>query len=277
MLKKNYAIIGVGAVGGYYGAQLQKIGCNVHYLFHTAQAYQQALQHGLHVQSKTSAFSLPIINAYKRIEDMPRCEVIIVALKTTQNEHLSDMLPHLVCENTIILVMQNGLGNEEEIASLIEKHSILCAITTIGAAKNQSGIINVSHDGMVKLAAYNPSCDIENVAAIFKLAGVQVELASDHLLIRWQKLLWNIPFNGLSVLHNMTADKLVKECASLVNALTSEIISIAQAYDRVISLEYVEQLMSATRAMTDYKPSMLIDYERKKPLEIEYLTLRSPC
>ncbi|MGA9381931.1 MAG: 2-dehydropantoate 2-reductase N-terminal domain-containing protein, partial [Phormidium sp.] len=113
----SYAILGTGALGGYYGACLQKAGLDVHFLLHTD--YEYVSKNGLVVESKNGDFTLPQVQAYSETSKMPPCDVVIVALKTTQNHLLPQMLPNLVKENGVILVLQNGLGVEDEVAKIV--------------------------------------------------------------------------------------------------------------------------------------------------------------
>ena len=77
----TYAILGTGALGGFYGAKLQKSGKEVHFLLKSD--YHQVKKHGLIVKSKDGDFTLPQVNAYDNVEKMPQCDVVIIALKTT--------------------------------------------------------------------------------------------------------------------------------------------------------------------------------------------------
>ncbi len=115
MNKYRYAIIGTGAIGGFYGAKLQQAGCEVHFLLHRHSEYEWMRKQGLMIESCLGTFQLPTVNAYDNVHYMPECDVIIVALKTTQNQYLSELLPPLLKPNSIILLLQNGIGIEAKI------------------------------------------------------------------------------------------------------------------------------------------------------------------
>ena len=100
-MSRRYAIIGTGALGGFYGARLQRAGCDVHFLLHSD--YEHVRQHGLVIESKDGDFVLPRINAYRDARDMPACDVIIVALKAIQNH----LLPSLLPRDGVVTLMQN--------------------------------------------------------------------------------------------------------------------------------------------------------------------------
>ena len=117
MLNRTYAILGTGALGGYYGACLQRAGLDVHFLLHSD--YEHVCQHGLVIESPDGNFTLPHVNAYSNVAKMPPCDVVVVALKTTQNYLLPEMLPAVVKDDGVVLVLQNGLGIEEEVARIV--------------------------------------------------------------------------------------------------------------------------------------------------------------
>ena len=86
---RTYAILGTGALGGYYGACLQRAGLDVHFLLRSD--YEHVKEHGLIVESPDGDFTLPHVNAYQDVAKMPACDVVVVALKTTQNHLLPEI------------------------------------------------------------------------------------------------------------------------------------------------------------------------------------------
>ena len=86
----NYAIVGTGAIGGFYGARLSRVGKEVHFLLHSD--YEYVAEHGLRVDSCDGDFLLDHVNAYASTESMPKVDVVIVALKTTRNHLLTTLL-----------------------------------------------------------------------------------------------------------------------------------------------------------------------------------------
>ncbi len=267
-----YAIISGGAVGCSCGGPLSQSGCDVHILFPTT--YHQIMKHGLTIREKNGDTLYQSIKAYSDIKDMPPCDIIIVALKTTQNIHLKKLLTPLLKKDSIIMTMQNGLGSEKDIAAVTKNHSILSAITTIGAVRINPFVIQLNNLGIVKLAVYynhNASLTdkmIQNIVTDFTRAKIPIEVHNDYLQLRWEKLLWNIPFNGLCITKGQTADKIAKNYAPLLRKLATEIIAIAEAYHKKIPKEYFENLIHVTQNLPDFKSSMVRDYEDKKPLEI---------
>ena len=107
----KFAIVGTGALGGFYGGLLAKAGCDVHFLMRSD--VEDVKRHGLRVDSKQGDFHLPKVNAYSSVHEMPKCDCVILALKSTQNHVLADLLPPLLHDDSLVLVLQNGLHVEQ--------------------------------------------------------------------------------------------------------------------------------------------------------------------
>lgn len=278
MSARRYAIIGTGALGGFYGAKLQKAGFEVHFLLRSD--YEYVREQGLRVDSPQGNFTLHQVNAYQRPEEMPSCEVIILSLKTTQNYLLPQILPGLVKGNAVVLVLQNGLGVEAEIAEIIGSERILGGLCFLCSNKTEPGYIQHLDYGQITLgefvAGYQPGGITERLRGIaqdFEQAGIAIEL-SDHLFLsRWKKLVWNIPYNGLSVVLNARTDELMQneETRQLVKNIMEEVLTGAQGWGCHIPQEFIQIMLEYTDRMKPYRTSMKIDYDTGRLMEIETL------
>src|SRR5512138_1515331 len=122
-MSRRYAILGTGALGGFYGARLCRAGAEVCFLLRGD--FEHVRQHGLRVDSKDGDFVLPHVQAFRDVRDMPRCDVVAIALKATQNHLLPALLPPVLAKGGTVLLMQNGLGYEAEVARLVPGHEVL--------------------------------------------------------------------------------------------------------------------------------------------------------
>ena len=274
--KNQFSIVGTGAVGGFYGGLLQKAGFDVHFLLN--RDFDHVSAHGLRIDSSRGNFELPQVNAYKNPSDMPKCDVVIVALKTTANAALKNILPHLIKENGIILTLQNGLGSEEEIADLVGPEHILGGLCFLCSNKLGPGHIHHLDYGLITLGEYRASGEpggltprLEAVAQQLESAGIPIRTVDDLALARWKKLVWNIPFNGLSVVRNVLTDQLIKtpKTRKLCRTLMHEVAEASAACCRPISPEFITKMLSDTEKMEPYAPSMKLDYDRGNPMELE--------
>jgi 2-dehydropantoate 2-reductase len=276
MPNRRYAIIGTGALGGFYGARLQRAGYEIHYLLNLD--YNYVSRNGLVVESVEGDFILPQVNAYKDAEKMPLCDVVVVALKTTQNYLLSKILPLIVRPECIVLVLQNGLGLEPEISEITPHSTIIGGLCFLCSNKVGPGHIRHLDYGQITLGEYlaghvsaGITKSMQLIAEDFEAAGISIQLDDDLLLARWKKLVWNIPFNGLSVVLNAQTNELMTnpETRSLSKKLMLEVVNVSASYNRTIPLKFVETMLDYTEKMKPYRTSMKIDYDEQKPMEIE--------
>lgn len=209
---------------------------------------------------------------------MPTCDVVVICLKTTHNHLLPAILADVTQPNSVILVLQNGLGTEAEIAEMLPQHEVLGGLCFICSNKVAPGEIHHLDYGQIKLGAYRKNYDragitlrMQSIAADFRTAGIAISLCEHLLLARWQKLVWNIPYNGLSVVLDATTDRLMADPATseLVERLMREIQLVALKYDCEITDEFIQTMLAYTIEMIPYRTSMKIDYDEGRQLEIE--------
>lgn len=273
---RQYAIIGSGALGGFYGTRLQKHGCAVHYLLRSDAAHVQ--QHGWHVESPDGDFTLPHVHAYVDPRDMPRCDVVCLGLKTTHNHLLGDILPHVLADDGFVLVMQNGLDIEADVAAVVGHDRVVGCLCFLCSNKVGPGHIRHLDYGKVRIGEHTEdgapggiTDRMRDLAADFEAAGIPVTLSDDLALARWQKLTWNVPYNGLSVVLDATTDQLMADshALALVTDLMHEVRRGAAACGRTIDEATIQQMLDNTRQMKPYRTSMKVDFDEGRPMEVE--------
>ena len=272
MEPRSYAIIGTGALGGFYGARLQRAGCDVHFLLHTD--YEHVARHGLICESKDGDFALPRVNAYRDVRDMPRCDVVVVALKAMQKHLLPELLPPVVKDGGAVLVMQNGLGGDEEVAKIVGPQRVMGGLCFLCSNKVGPGHIRHLDYGHVVLSEFSQrgvSERMRGIADDFQRAAIPIQLAEDLAIGRWQKLVWNIPYNGLSVILNATTAELMADPHTRVLAeqIMWEVVTDAAACGRCIAPDFVQEMLDRTDRMKPYRTSMKIDFDERRPMEVE--------
>jgi 2-dehydropantoate 2-reductase len=274
-------IIGTGAVGGYYGALLVKMGFDVHFLLKSD--FKHVRNNGLMVESKNGDFVLETVNAYSCFQDMPKCDVVIVALKTTHNDLLKSILPDLIKNNGIIVALQNGLGIEKDISEIVPSAAIIGGLCFLCSNKIGPGYIRHLDYGSIRLGQYSKdnfsvgvSKELKKIVDIFSKAGIPIHLAENLEKARWEKLVWNMGFNGLAVILNATTEQIMKNKSSrtMVNEIMLEVIQGARICGFDIADSFAEIMLNATQKMIDYSPSMKLDYDADRPMEIDTIFWR---
>ncbi len=269
----KYGVIGTGALGGFYGGMLAKAGQEVHFLFRSDFEYVQ--KHGLRVDSILGDFHLPQVNGYRNPADMPQCDVILVCLKTTGNHHLPEILRPIVHANSVVILLQNGLGLEEDLSAQLPETMFAGGLAFICSNKVGPGHINHLDYGKLNIASYNAADQsvLSQVVADFQQAGIHADLLPDLKFARWQKLVWNIPFNGMTVVLNTTTDEIManEQTRELSKELMLEVIHGANACGVHLKESLAQQMIDMTIKMRPYAPSMKLDFDHRRPMEIEYI------
>ena len=272
----RYGVIGMGAIGGFYGAKLAHAGKEVHFLSHSD--YQYVKERGLQVDSCDGSFHLPQINAYGAASDMPKCDVVLIGLKTVNNHLLPELLPPLLKEDTLVVLIQNGIGVEEDVQKIFPEVQLAAGLAFICSAKTEPGRVNHQCYGYINIGNY--SCKqqekIDEVVDDFRKAGVDANEV-EYLEARWKKAVWNMPFNGMTVALNTQTDILLQHPSTLqlIKDQMMEVIEAAQACGvKNIDESFAEKMIYNTVHMTPYSPSMKLDFDFKRPMEINYLYTR---
>ena len=272
----TYAIIGTGAIGGYYGAKLAHAGKEVHFLLHSDYEYVRA--NGLQVDSCDGNFVLPQVNAYDSTHRMPKADVVLVGLKSTNQHLLRSLLPPLLHERTLVVLIQNGIGLEADVQTWFPHLFLAAGLAFICSAKTEPGRINHQCYGSINIG--NFSCKdqqlIDAVLADFVESGIDAHEV-EYYEARWKKAVWNMPFNGMTVALQTQTDRLLKNPATrqLIYEQMMEVIGAANALG-VDSLDesFAQKMMQMTDEMVPYSPSMRLDFDFHRPMEIEYIYSR---
>ena len=290
------AVVGPGAVGGFYGAKLCHAGHDVHFLLRSD--YSVVRRNGVVIRSFQGDFNVRPKCA-KTPQEIGHSDLVLIALKTTANDQFRDLLPPLVGPNTAVLTLQNGLGNEEELAKLFPVHQILAGMCFVCLNRTAPGVIHHIEYGMIVLGEFRrwPEPRTHDIASAFRNAGVNCKVADNLAQAHWEKLVWNIPFNGLGVagaagydaFENptmkikiqtrenacLTTDILLSDprWENLVRELMIEVIRSAIAMGYSVSESLAEKQIERTRTMGAYKASTLLDFEQGRPLELQSLFL----
>ena len=272
----KYGVIGTGAIGGYYGAKLAHAGQELHFLFRSD--YEYVKQHGLQVDSCDGSFHLDDINAYLHTEDMPKCDVVLVCLKSVNNSKLQTLLPPLLHDDTLVVLIQNGIGVEENVQKMFPDVQLAAGLAFICSAKTEPGTVNHQCYGSINLANYSCKDEalMQAVVDEFRQAGIETGLV-EYNEARWKKAVWNMPFNGMTVALHTQTDMLLKNQSTrqLIREQMMEVVSAAQHLGvKNLDVAFVDKMIDMTDNMTPYSPSMRLDYDFHRRMEIYYLYTR---
>lgn len=272
-------IIGAGAIGGFYGVMLARAGLDVHFLLRSE--YQQVAARGWQLNSPVHGnHRVHPVQTYADVEQMPPCDWLLVAAKTTSNVQLASVITQAAAPGAKVVLLQNGLAVEDELRPLLpDSLHLLGGLCFICVHRSAPGVIEHQSLGAVNLGYHSgPATDllarqalVEEGAELFRKAGLDSQAMADLQQARWQKLVWNVPYNGLSVLLNAGTTALMAnpESRALIRALMDEVVQGAQACGQTLPQNYADKLLAATERMPDYLPSMYHDFTQQRPLELQ--------
>jgi 2-dehydropantoate 2-reductase len=275
---RTYAVIGTGAVGGYYGGLLAKSGQRVHFLSRSDHAVIR--QHGLRIDSRDGDYVIQPASVFASSEDMPKCDVILVCIKTTANANVRELIEPILKEDSLVVVLQNGLFVEEAASQVVGYDRVVGGCCFLCSTKVGPGHVHHIDYGRVVLGAYRGKGNdqggghagqMQRVFRDFVDARIEASWSENLLADRWKKLMWNIPYNGLSVVLDASTSDVMGQPHSrqLVRDIMVEVQQIASASGIAIDDSLIEKLIRDTDAMVPYDSSMRVDYRMRRGMELE--------
>lgn len=268
---KSVAIVGSGAIGLYYGGRLAQAGENVKFLLRSD--YDEISANGLKVRSSDGDFELPKVQAFRSPEEIGPVDLVIVCWKATANANLVDVLPPLLHSATEVLTLQNGLGNCEAIAEIVGPGRVLGGLCFVCINRLSPGLVEHTAGGKIVVGEYGGGTGERavEISRRFKAAGIPCSATESLARAQWEKLIWNVPFNGLAVAEGgVTTDVLLASRAteSRIRTIMGEVVSAANAQGLGVEESHIEWNIERTRPMGPYKPSTMIDFVEGRELEL---------
>ena len=270
-MSPRLAIVGAGAVGCYYGGRLAEAVHDTHFLMRSD--YSAVVSQGLRIVSPLGDAHLAV-RCSRSSREIGPCDLVLIALKATANAALRDILPPLLKPGTVLLTLQNGLGNEEHLQALCPRHDVMGGLCFVCLNRVAPGVIHHIAQGRISLGEYGrePTPRTHQIAEMFRSAGVDCVVEPSLEAARWKKLVWNIPFNGLSIVTGGLDTERLLANPSLerqVRELMLEVVAAAHALGHSLPDDLVPDMIERTRTMASYKPSSLVDFETGRELELE--------
>lgn len=286
------AVVGCGALGSFYGAKLSALGLDLRFLLRSD--YHIVAQQGVRIESVHGGFTAHPVCA-RHPEEIGPCDLVLIGLKTTANHAFGRLIPPLIGPETPLLTLQNGLGNEEQLAALFGPERVLGGLCFVCLNRIAPGVVRHTAHGDILLGEFGrePAARTQQYCDLFRSAGIRCNVVPNLERAHWEKLVWNIPFNGLGVAGAvgydsviagaipadldpgpcLPTDELLSDAGwtELIRELMVEVVTVARRLGFDIPDRVIEDRIERTREMGRYKASTLIDFERGQPLELESL------
>jgi 2-dehydropantoate 2-reductase len=276
----HFAILGSGAVGGYYGAKLARSGQKVSFL--ARGSHLRAIrERGLMVWSPLGDFTVRA-----QAEEDPAAvgpvDVVLLAVKTYDNATALPMLKPLVGESTVVMTLQNGVDSVDDVAAVVGRERVLGGPTYIATALSAPGLIEQTgtHRRIVFGEAFGERAAVSErvgrIADVLKAADIQAEAVADARVPLWEKFIYLAPFAAFTGAARLPIGPLWSDPAIKTQfmAAVAEVEAVARAEGVNVrepkNLEaYVTQYVDALPPST--RSSLLIDLQQGKRIEVESL------
>jgi len=272
------AILGSGAVGGYFGAKLVRAGHDV--VFVARGAHRDAIRaEGISVRSPLGDFvaRAPAEDDTARVGAV---DLVLFAVKTYDNDTALPMLRPLVSPDTVVLPLQNGVEAAEQVASIVGAERTLGGTTYIATALEAPGLIvqTGSYRRIVVGEWFGTgagvSARVARLGEVLAAADIQVEVASDARVPVWEKFIYLAPLGGCAAAARRPAGVVWNDPPLRAQFLAGvrEVEAVARAEGLHVAQDMIERVTTYMNGVSpEMRPSMLIDLSGGKRIEVEAL------
>lgn len=271
--KPRILLCGAGAVGTYFCGRIAQ-GDQAEVSVICRSDYDTVIRTGYNIQSPQGDFIFRPAGVYRSATEYPgHADFVVVASKVLPEANVPSMIRAAVHPGTTIVLIQNGIEIEPPIAAAFPDNELISSIAYIGVTRIAPGEVVHLDGGRLKFGVYphGISEKAEQLAKLFATGNIPAAVTPEIMRSRWEKLVWNVPYNPVCVLtHSDTAMIMADpECESLVRKIMEEVCTLAAAagWDQPPTL--IDEMLEFTRKFRPYKPSMMVDYENGRPMEIE--------
>ncbi|WP_336367607.1 ketopantoate reductase family protein [Marinobacter sp. C2H3] len=264
-------IVGAGAIGSFYGAILKKAGCSVSTVLRSE--YDAVKANGIRITSPLGDLSYRPDQVY-RDGDTPEAypDYLILCVKVLPGLDRVALVKPWMGPDTRLVLIENGLGIEAELAEAYPAHPVISCLAFIGVSRTGPGEVEHKAYGKLVMGNYPSGLDdaIHALAERFRTGGIGIDLTEQVVGERWRKCLWNTPFNPLSVIANGADTRTILDTEggeALIRAMIREVMAVAEAEGYPMDEKLIDLNIEGTRKMPPYKNSMALDYLNDRPIE----------
>ena len=269
------AIIGAGAVGGYFGAKLVLAGYDVGFLAR-GQQLQAIKASGIQVKSILGDFKVAYVNVSDSIQELGSSDLIILAVKAWQIAEIREQLMGIIHQDTSVLLLQNGVLAAEELSKTVDVKNIVGGVCRIISKIESPGVIN--HFGATPSIVFGEldggsSARMESLKTLFDQAEINSRVSDNINYDIWKKFGF-ICVGGLLAAARCTVGELrvTEATRALISELVTEIVLLASKKGIDMGNNYVEQTLSLIDSLpAETTFSMARDIWDGRPSELDYL------
>lgn len=268
------AILGAGAIGSLFGALLWESGEDV-VLIGRKRHVDAIKSRGLKV-SGISGERIVKPKAVTTTQEVGKVDLIIISVKSYDTEQAAKDALNMIHHNTVVLTIQNGLGNIEKLCEIIGEKHVVGGVTMQGSTLVKPGEIYHAGKGPTIIGELNGEITnrIKRIAETFNKAKIETQITQNIWGVLWDKLIINVGINALTAILRVRNGELIKipEIRDIMIEAVKEAVNVAKALNIKLEIEdHVRKVIEVAEATANNKSSMLQDIEKGKRTEIDYI------
>lgn len=267
----KYAVIGVGAIGGFIGGCLAHARHNVWFVARSN--FADLTESGLTIDSNGSRKMISQLNVVRTLYELPEVDVIIVASKTTDIKSIDEQLAKRA-KQVLVFAFHNGLAPESLYEKSQDHHVVLSGVAYASAQRLTPTFIRIEGEHELVIAPSDTvlgeiTSQINDVISDLRESGLNVRYSANLLLERWKKVLWSLIFSGPCTILDVNTYQLVQSTSmrELQHRVFAEAQSIARADGVELSWSLVLEMIADAESSPGHIVSMTVDRRLGKPLE----------
>ena len=271
------AIIGAGAMGCLYGGKLSQSKENQVYLLDIWKEHIDSInEHGLIMEEAGESLVYSDIKASLNASEIGGADLVIVFVKSTLTKVAVHEAQELFGAGTLVLTLQNGLGNVDLIREEVGHENVIGGTTAHGAYMMGPG--QICHAGVGKTIIGELSGEsterINEIAGAFQKAGLETEISNNIIGLIWDKLIVNVGINALTAITGLHNGELLDypELLDIMSLAIDEALAVAKMKKIELSPQdpYAHTLDVCKNTATN-KSSMLQDIINRRRTEIDMI------
>ncbi len=271
---RQIMVVGAGSVGGFFGAHLAKHHHDRVSFLLRARTLAAVRQHGLMILSGTGTFTVhPPAASDPR--ELPKPDLIILAMKAYDLDGVLEQLAPVMTEETLLLTLQNGVDIEDRISARLKRECIVGGVAYIYSKIIEPGIIEHYKRGSVAVGELTgpASPRVQQVADIFKQAGIPCQVSEDIRRTKWEKMCWNCVFNPLTVVidDRVSAALAHPKLLHTIHRIVGEVAAVSAGLHVPLAPDMADRVLRWTQEIRDIHTSMYDDWKAGRPTEIDSL------
>jgi 2-dehydropantoate 2-reductase len=292
--------IGAGSIGSLFGGSLASIHTDENPLeifFFCREKYKNAInEQGLELIKMNINITLTNIKAYRNVEEFLeeravknnyQFDFLFLTTKAHDSERAMIQYKDIIDYSNWIIVLQNGVGNEEVVKKYCAEKKVIRIVTSHGSLMEKPGVVRHTGVGFTKLgfaflSPQNTSKEVYDLAysklfllkTLLDSGGIKTEIVDDIIKCSWEKAFVNIGINAIGALARLKNGELLENdfLKEFMGRTVKEALDVAKLKNlNLTERDYIELMYSVAKKTYDNKNSMLQDILKGKPTEIDFL------